>query len=290
MKVSVTSYSFNQLTSKGACSELGLIALAKEMGFEGIEFSGINPPDGEDKRAYAERLSRECKKQDIPCVSYTIGADFINGSDGSLEAEIERLKGEVDICEFLGAPLMRHDAAWGYKGGEGKYMGFENALPRLIEGCRAVTRYAKTKGIRTMTENHGYFCQESVRVERLINGVADENFGALIDIGNFMCADEDSAAAVGRLAPYAFHVHAKDFHKKSGNLIAPCDGFFRTRGGAWLRGAIVGHGEVPVYQCLQTLKNSGYDGYVTVEFEGIEDAETGVRYGLNTVNKLLSLI
>lgn len=33
---------------------------------------------------------------------------------------------------------------------------------------------AKEKGIRTMTENHGQFAQDSDRVEMLINTVADE--------------------------------------------------------------------------------------------------------------------
>ena len=41
---------------------------------------------------------------------------------------------------------------------------------------------------QTMIENHGYFCQDSDRVERIITGVSHKNFGALIDIGNFLCA------------------------------------------------------------------------------------------------------
>lgn len=287
MKISVTSYSYSKLVSSGRYTEFELIALAKQMGFEGIEFSGINEPEGESKADYAKRLKAELERVNLPCVSYTVGADFLNND---VEEEIERLCREVDIAEILGAPAMRHDAAWGYKGENTKPLGFENALDTLAYGCRKVTEYAQSKGIKTMTENHGYFCQESQRVERLINAVAHENFGALVDIGNFMCADEDPACAVGRMAKYAFHVHAKDFHVKSGNSIPPCDGYFRTRGGNYLRGAVIGHGEVPVYQCLSTLKASGYDGWVTVEFEGIEDAEIGVAYGRNTLNKLISLL
>ena len=95
---------------------------------------------------------------------------------------------------------------------------------------------------------------------------------------------------MGRLAPYAFHVHAKDFHKKSGNAPFFCDGFFKTRGGTYLRGAIIGHGDVPVYQCLSTLVANGYDGYVTVEFEGMEDPATGTTYGLNTLKRMCDSI
>ena len=78
-------------------------------------------------------------------------------------------------------------------------------------------------------------------------------------------------------------MHAKDFHKKSGNGPAPGDGFFRTRGGDYLRGAVVGHGDVPVYQCVQPLKRSGYNGYVTIEFEGVEDNEWAIKTGLENL-------
>jgi hypothetical protein len=44
-----------------------------------------------------------------------------------------------------------------------------------------------------MVENHGFFCQDSERVEKLITQVGKENFGALVDIGNFLCVDESPA-------------------------------------------------------------------------------------------------
>ena len=56
-------------------------------------------------------------------------------------------------------------------------------------------------------------------VEKLINAVAHPNFGALVDIGNFSCADEYNPASVGIMAPYAIHAHAKDFHIKSGKAL-----------------------------------------------------------------------
>ena len=279
MKFSVSSYSYSGLTSTGKKTEAALIALAAEMGFDGIEFAEIHPPAGMDKTAYAASLRAEAQRVGIPIVAYCIGANLL----GDTDAEIERLKAEVDIAAALGAAVMRHDASGGYAKETRTQRGFSNALPVLVRGYREVTAYAKTKGVRTCIENHGYFCQDSARVEAIINGVADENFGALVDIGNFLCADEDPGVAVGNLAPYAFHVHCKDFHFKRGTEIVPPDGFFGTRGGNWLRGAIIGHGVVPVAQCLRILKNAGYDGYYTVEFEGMEDPVTGVRCGLNTL-------
>ena len=290
MKFSVSTYSYCRLISSGEKTLPECIRLAKDTGFDGVEFVEFEVPEGQTKEEYAAFLRKTCEEQGVEPVSYTIGADFLYGSDGELDKEIERLKSEVDIARILGVKLMRHDATRGYGREDRGYKGFDDALPRIIKGCKAVTEYAKQFGIRTMVENHGIFCQESTRVEKIVNGVRDDNFGLLVDVGNFMCADENPVEAVGRLAPYAIHVHAKDFHKKSGNAPFFCDGFFRTRGGTYLRGAIIGHGDVPVYQCLSTLVASGYDGYITVEFEGMEDQITGTTYGLSTLKKMCAAI
>ena len=283
MKFSVSSYSFQRLLNSGKYTQLDLIGVAKEMGFDGIEFIDLMPTDGMSDLEYAAVLRDAAEKAVIEIVAYTIGADFL-GEKG-WEAEAQRLFGQVDVAEALGAKLMRHDATGGFKGEDAKYKSFDSALPILANGCRMVTEYAAKKGIATMVENHGYFCQDSVRVEKLVNEVANPNFGLLVDMGNFMCADDEPAKAVGTVAKYAKHVHAKDFHKKSGNGPDPGDGFFRTRGGDYLRGAVVGHGDVPVYQCVQTLKRSGYDGYVTIEFEGVEDNEWAIKTGLENLKK-----
>ena len=283
MKFSVSSYSFQRLLNSEKYTQLDLIGVAKEMGFDGIEFIDLMPTDGMSDLEYAAVLRDAAEKAGIEIVAYTIGADFL-GEKG-WEAEAQRLFGQVDVAEALGAKLMRHDATGGFKGEDAKYKSFDSALPVLANGCRMVTEYAAKKGIATMVENHGYFCQDSVRVEKLVNEVANPNFGLLVDMGNFMCADDEPAKAVGTVAKYAKHVHAKDFHKKSGNGPDPGDGFFRTRGGDYLRGAVVGHGDVPVYQCVQTLKRSGYDGYVTIEFEGVEDNEWAIKTGLENLKK-----
>ena len=271
MKFAVSSYSLSSLVSKGEATEKELISIAKELGFDGIEFAEIHTPDGISKIEYAKELKAECEKVGIIPVQYSVGADFLYGSDGDLQKEIERLKGEVDIAEALGVQGMRHDATGGYRDEEKKYKGFEQALPRIVEGYKAVTEYAETKGIKTMIENHGYFCQDSDRVERIITGVSHKNFGALIDMGNFLCADENPVTAASRLAPFVSYIHAKDFHIKSGSEFAPCDGFFKTRGGNYLRGAVLGHGNVPVYQVLNIIKDAGYNGYITLESDCVYD-------------------
>ena len=90
--------------------------------------------------------------------------------------------------------------------------------------------------------------------------------------------------------PYIRHVHAKDFHIKSGMGFNPGDGFFKSRGGNYLRGSIIGHGDIPVYQCLALLKDKGYNGPVSVEFEGIENCLKGIEIGHKNLTKMIERI
>ncbi len=287
MKIGVSSYSFSKLVQSGKMSQLDVISKAKELGFDYIEFSTFILPEGETPLTFAPKVKEECDRVGTKIVNYTIYADFLNGSGGDWKAEVERLKDEVRVASILGAPGMRHDSSWGFPAGYQGAKGFDDALPILIKGCRAVTEFAESMGIKTMVENHGFFCQDSERIEKLVNGVNHPNFGVLIDMGNFLCVDEDPAKAVGRLIPYAFHVHAKDFHVKSGMMPNPGKGWFTSRGGNYLRGAIIGHGEVPILQCLNIMKKAKYDGVLSIEFEGMEDPILGISTGLENLKRYI---
>ena len=282
MKISVTSYSYGQYINEDKLGLMGIIDNAAEMGFEGIEFSEGGWSNNLDP-AVAEKIKERCAERGLEVVSYCVGANFLAAD---LDAEIERVKKQVDFAAAMGTKNMRHDVGYGFSGR--KYsIGYDDALPYLAKGALEVTKYAEQKGVGTMTENHGYFSQDAARVEKLINTVAHPNFGALVDIGNFMCADEDPVKSVGIMAPYAKHVHAKDFHWKSGMEQNPGEGWFQTRAMNYIRGAIIGQGEAKVYQSINILKKAGYDGYITVEFEGMEDNLKGIRIGKDNLARFI---
>lgn len=287
MQFAVSSYSFSQLLKTGALNQLTCIAKAKELGFDAIEFAEIQPHDGSSQLVYAAKLREEAARQGIAISCLAVGADFLNGSGGDLQAEIERVKRQVDVAVALGAPRMRHDVSSGDKPGAPGWRSFATVLPILADACRQIASYAEQQGIRTMVENHGFFCQDAERLEQLHDAVGHPNFGLLLDMGNFLCVDEDPALACARLAPHAIYVHAKDFHVKSAMEPAPGEGFFRSRSGNYLRGAIIGHGNVPVQQCLYALERHGYDGTIAVEFEGLENCLQGIAIGFANLRRLL---
>ena len=287
MKFSVSLYSFWALLQKGEITPEECIRTARELGFDAVEavdFVNFDcPPEEMPERArHLRQVAESCG---LEVSSLAVAADFLNGSGGDIQKEIDRVKGYVDLAALLGAPRMRHDITQGYGRDSGKYQSYESLLPTLADAARQVTEYAASKGVQTMTENHGFFSQDSQRVEALYTAVGHPNFGLLCDMGNFLCADEDPAQAAARVAPYARYVHAKDFIVKPFYAEDPGEGSFRTRGGNFLRGTIIGHGNVPVKQCLHLLKAAGFDGTIAIEFEGMENALDAVRIGLANLKR-----
>jgi sugar phosphate isomerase/epimerase len=178
---------------------------------------------------------------------------------------------------------MRHDVAF-RPAQEGTVAQFEADLPVLVKACQRIADYAASHGITTSVENHGYYVQSSERVRRLVHETARENFKTTLDIGNFLCVDEDPVSAVKNNIPYASMVHAKDFYRRP-SYRNPGEGWFQTAHGNYLRGAIVGHGDIDMPEVFRVLKQSGYDGYISVEFEGMENCKTASRIAMDNVRR-----
>jgi len=287
MKVSVSSYSFNQYIRAGKLTQLSCLAKAQEMGFDCIDYTDIDgAPDLEAQKENARKIRAEADRLGMKINVYTIGANLFQSTPEKNEAEVKRLKGQLEIAQILGASMMRHDVCY-QLGKTGASRSFDLMLPTIAANARAVTEYAQTLGIKTCSENHGFIAQDSDRMERLFNAVNHDNYGLLVDIGNFLCVDENPVTAVSRVAPYAFHVHAKDMlvtQKPFGsrNIV--------TRGCNYLTCVSVGEGSVPVAQCLRILKRAGYDGILSIEYEGTGDCIEGIALSRKNLLQMIDAL
>lgn len=280
MMLGVSSYSFSKYMRNTGANYFDICDLAKKIGFDAIEFIDLKleTQPAESVEALATAIKAHCDEIGLPIVAYTVSADFLNR-----ENEVERVKGLVDIAALLGARVLRHDACWSLKEG----MSWREAVAEMAPAIREVAEYADGKGIRTCTENHGFILQDAERVEELIRTVNHPNYGWLVDMGNFLCADDNPLRAVPIAAPYAFHVHVKDFLVKPFDAENPGDGWFKSRNGAYLRGTVAGHGVVPVRKCLNILKEAGYQGVVSYEFEGMEDNLAALEAAIKFIRRAL---
>lgn len=285
MKLAVSSYSFARLMRDKGLSELDIIPLAKEIGFDAMEFAGLAVPKEMKISDYAHKVRSVCDENDIMVTNYAVSGNLLVTD---YTDEIRRIKDELDIAAILGSSFFRHDVAWNPPADGNR--SFAKNVAKLAAGCQEITEYGASIGIQTMIENHGYFCQGSFRVEMLVDEVNNQNFGVLFDMGNFLCVDEDPCQALGVLLPYIKTVHIKDFYYRDGHDGNPGEGWFNTRGGNFIQGAIVGQGIVPVSKCLHMLAASKYNGVIALEYEGLLDVLPSIKIGYNNIKKMLAVI
>lgn len=284
MKLGLSSYSLFTALKANDMSIIDAIQWVADQGGEHIE---IVPNLGftlDDNLALVDDIREKAKDVGIAISNYAVGANFITEDEAAYEAEIERVKKEVDNANRLGVKLMRHDVA-SRPIPETSIKQFEADLPKLVNACREIADYAARYGITTSIENHGFYIQASDRVQSLINHVGRSNFKTTLDIGNFMCADEDAVAAVKKNISYASMVHIKDFYHRPAHLY-PGEGWIQTVSGDYLRGSIIGHGDINLREVIKGIKDAGYDGYVSIEFEGMEACKQASKLSMDNVRRL----
>ncbi|GMX63752.1 sugar phosphate isomerase/epimerase [Paenibacillus elgii] len=280
MKLGVSTYSLLRAVISGEMDILGVIDWIADQGGEHVEivprFQLASQPE------VVDAIREKAKSRGIDVSNYAIGANFVTDTQEAYKQEIARVKAEVDIAARLGVKRMRHDVA---SSSDNSIGSFNRELDRLAEACGQIAHYAAQYDIVTSVENHGYFIQASDRVQTLVQAVNRPNFRTTLDIGNFMCVDEDSVAAVKNNLPYASMLHVKDFYLRP-SYLNPGEGWFKTISGNYLRGAIVGHGDIDMREVLRVVKNSGYDGYISIEFEGMEECKAGTKISLDNIRRM----
>lgn len=282
MKLGISSYSLFQAMHAGRMTILDAIDWVAEIGGQHIE---IVPGLGFDFNANPElenQIVEKAKSAGIDISNYAIGANFVTDTEEQYEAEIARVMSEVDRAHRLGARLMRHDVA---SRPDTSIARFNEDLEKVAAACRRIADHAKPYDITTSLENHGYYVQASDRVQSVVHAVDRPNFKTTLDVGNFLCVDENPVTAVKKNLPYASMVHIKDFYVRP-SYRNPGEGWFKSTGGNYLRGAIAGHGDIDLYEILRIVKQSGYDGYLSIEYEGMEECTKGTKIAFDNVNRI----
>lgn len=281
MKIGVSSYSFAQYIRQGKMTLFDTVAKAKELGFGCIEFTDLAVPEGVTPLEFAKQLRNEAESVGIEISAHVVGGNLARAKEEDLLKEVERLKGCVDVAAALGAKFFRHDVMYTYD----EFRSYYEALPSIAKGARMITEYAETLGIKTMTENHGRIFQDPDRMEQLINEVNHKNYGLLLDMGNFLCADVQPDIAISRVGNLAFMVHGKDF--KVHNFYERTEEGYTTRAQNKLVGVSVGEGDAKTEQAIAILKSYGFDGIIDVEYEGTGDCIEGMKKGLEFLRKIV---
>ena len=295
-KIGMSSYCLVEHLYQHNMDILQVMEWAKENGAEHLELVPFGfTLLGDDK--LCQQVKDKAEELDLPLSNYAILADVLKWDEGERKAEIQRIKTHVDVAAQLGIPLMRHDISSFRRPMEtNTTVNFEREFPMMVEAATEVADYAAKYGITTTVENHGFFVNGSDRVIRLVEAVNRPNFKMCLDTGNLLCVDEQPETSIKKCMPYVGMIHMKDFYiRKKEQLpgiggLFDCDAgnWFATLGGKMLRGSIFGQGDIDVFSVIRDIKESGYDGYISLEFEGMEESRQASLTSLNTIKNIFA--
>jgi sugar phosphate isomerase/epimerase len=293
IKFGASIYSVSRLITGGEITPEQGVEWLCEQGAEAVEIVpfGFDPLADE---GLAGRLAEAAAKRGVPLANYSLNANFLRLTEEELRNEIGRVKKHIDVAEALGAATFRCDCA-GFRRPiiENTIEKFIEELPVIVRAYEEVSKYGKEKGIKILLENHGFHANGSDRVRLIIKNVESDNFGHQLDVGNFICVDEAPEIAVKKMLPFADIVHMKDFYVRP-SVRDPGDAtqfdcsnaWFRSVGGRYLRGSILGQGDLDIYGIIGEIKASGFDGNIFIEYEGMEDCRYGTKVSLDNLKRI----
>lgn len=140
----------------------------------------------------------------------------------------------------------------------------EVAMDLMERQYEQILPLAEAYEININIEVHGYFTTKPDMLARMLDFVDSPYFGLNFDTGNSFIAGQDLVAFCERFKDKINHVHVKDV---SESLAAMVRG---GQTGIALSHCSVGDGvnAENIKQCLHILRDSGYEGHLSIECEG----------------------
>jgi sugar phosphate isomerase/epimerase len=174
------------------------------------------------------------------------------GSEEEWQATLKGLSTDVDYAISLGA---RDVLVWEGVKPEGMSEGdcYQLLLPRLIRLFRDAIAYAAPRGVRFLVEPHPFTVGMSDKfLTALCDALPEQSFGITFDFCHYgVGRPRDYVDAVKALGPRIRHIHFSDSDLQSSEL------HFAA-----------GEGKMNVDALLQSFKDIGYSGTLTVDLYG----------------------
>ncbi len=255
MELAISGWSLHrEIPKKTSLLDFPRIA-AQEFGVKAIELN--SPFFASTKPDYLATLKKKMADEGVVPINIAVDlGNIANPDDEQRAKDITALKEWFSVAKAVGSPSIRINAGWGEPVDEAM-------LKRVIASYKELVKEAEKTGIKMLIENHGGPSSDPDNILRFLKEVGSESFRTCPDFGNF--ADDIRYSALEKVAPYAFVVHAKtyDFDEEGNET------------------------KVDIGRCVKIIKDAGYDGYLSVEFEGPMDEHEGIKKSLELLKRYL---
>ena len=275
---------------------LEAIELMKNIGADGIEIvvqdnyrSGL-PCDCDEKTL---KEVKDCaEKNGIKIICLTPYNSFFNSLDEEQrQKEIDAILKVIDYCEYFGAKYIR---IYGGNLVAGDTFKLEERRNKLIQSMRFLGDAASKKGVTLVIENHFNTMAVSAKDSAaLIKDIDHPAVRILYDQANLTFTEnEPNEVAIPLQQEYVAYMHVKDLVFKEGVAFTSSNVARPEESERNVFTRIVGDGVVPWPQILRSVKDRGYDGWLSLEYErrwhpdDIPDASIGMKKSIDYLRSI----
>ena len=273
------------------------IKLFHDIGIDGAE---IVVQDG-----YHSGISCACTKEELDtvktaaeennieiCCLTPYNSYFNDLNDELRNAEIEGLSKVIDACEYLGAHYIR------IYGGN-LVAGDNDRIPerraRLVEAMRILGDKAAEKDVILVIENHfNTMCVSAKDSYSVVREINHPNVKILYDQANLSFTEQEGyEEAIAIQQDEVAYMHVKDLVFKEGVAFTSDEVSHPEESKRNVYTRIVGEGVIAWPEILKLVKQHGYDGWLSMEYErrwhpdDIPDASIGMKKGADYIKSIM---
>jgi len=278
IKLGISSYSYWHFRTAKVPIET-VIDKAAALGVEGVDILH-RQMDLEERgpltsatRTYCQKLKRHAFRNGIDLICLSIHQDFVDPDAEVRKRNVDHTLKCIELAYQLGVPCIRlNSGRWNTIASFDDLMkarGEEPILPGhkeeegfkwCIDCIEQCLPKAGECGVILGLENHWGLTRTPEGLLRILNAVESPWLGGLMDTGNFL---EDPYEKLKLIAPKTILVQAKTYFG----------------GGEWYTL------DLDYNRIAAILREVNYTGYISLEFEGKEDPNTGVPKSLDVLRK-----
>jgi sugar phosphate isomerase/epimerase len=264
-KISLAEWSLHRTIGGGKLDNLDFAKTAKEeFGIDAVEYVNQFFKDKAKDQKYLNEMKTRCSDLGVRSLLIMVdGEGHLGDPDEAKRLEaVDNHKKWVEAATTLGCHSIRVNAA-----SSGSY---DEQLALAADGLGRLTLFAEEHQLNVIVENHGGLSSNGAWLSAVMRRVNHPHCGTLPDFGNFRLGEGnyyDLYQGVEEMMPFAQAVSAKSMEFDDDQPLATIDRHDPD------------HPRVLDYvRLLKIVTDSGYHGYVGIEYEGRElDEYEGIR-------------
>lgn len=273
VRISLAQWSLNRSIRTGEIKAIDFAAITRNTyQLDAVEFVGSFYGEQKNDQSFWREMQTRSQSEGVQNLLIMIDeeGDLGNPDDNARKMAVANHYGWVDAAKQSGCHSIRVNAF-----GTGERSVVKAAL---IDGLGQLCEYAEKVGINILIENHGLYSSEADLMVAVIKAVNSPVMGTLPDFGNWCTSAKwggtrddsceqvyDLVRGVRAFMPYAKGVSAKTYDfDETGN-----------------------QPRLDYRSLLKTVKDSGYQGYIGIEYEGENLSEPeGIRATKRLIEKV----